>query len=199
MEDFLSVMKARRSFYQLEKRSPISDDRIEELVREAVLHTPSAFHMQSARVMLLFGKQHDRLWYDIVMETLRGIVPKENFQPTEEKIDSFGKAYATVLFFDEMTVVDEFTQKFQTYAENMPMFVHNGNGMLQFAIWNLLESQGLGASLQHYNPLIDQQVRQAWELPESWRLVAQMPFGHPTALPGEKTFESAGGRMLIKR
>ena len=49
--------------------------------------------------------------------------------------------------------------------------------MAQFAVWTMLADSGLGASLQHYNPLIDEAVRQAFEVPASWRLVAQMPFG----------------------
>ena len=40
----------------------------------------------------------------------------------------------------------------------------------------MLEDAGMGASLQHYNPLSDDEVRKAWNLPGDWKLVAQMPF-----------------------
>ncbi|WP_235899137.1 hypothetical protein [Suipraeoptans intestinalis] len=36
---------------------------------------------------------------------------------------------------------------------------------------------GIGASLQHYNPVIDDMVRERYKLPKTYRLVAQMPFG----------------------
>lgn len=51
-----------------------------------------------------------------------------------------------------------------------------------------LEDAGFGANLQHYNPIIDDEVKQAFSLPDSWRLIAQMPFGTQTAdaLPVEK-------------
>ena len=61
--------------------------------------------------------------------------------------------------------------------------------MLQYIVWTALSNEGLGATLQHYNPLINAQVAAAWNVPESWTLVAQMPFGKPAAPAGDKTFE----------
>ena len=60
--------------------------------------------------------------------------------------------------------------------------------MLQYIAWTLLETEGFGASLQHYNPLIDEKVKSAWDIPSSWKLIAQMPFGLPTALADKKEF-----------
>ena len=56
---------------------------------------------------------------------------------------------------------------------------------------------GLGASLQHYNPLIDDEVRRTWNLPDDWMMIAQMPFGTPTGEPGEKEFEDLSKRIKI--
>ena len=62
----------------------------------------------------------------------------------------------------------------------------------------MLEDMGLGASLQHYNPLIDDEVRRTWNLPGDWMMIAQMPFGTPTGEPGEKEFEDlAAARHLF--
>lgn len=71
--DFLSAVKNRRSYYAISKESPISDQQIQEVINHAVQHTPSAFNSQSARVVVLLGQQHDKLW-DITKETLRKIV-----------------------------------------------------------------------------------------------------------------------------
>ena len=38
-----------------------------------------------------------------------------------------------------------------------------------------IEDAGLGASLQHYNPLIDDEVKENWNPPSKWKLIAQMP------------------------
>ncbi len=47
--------------------------------------------------------------------------------------------------------------------------------MAQFAVWTALAEHKVGASLQHYNPLVDAQTHKTWNLPESWKLRAQMP------------------------
>jgi predicted oxidoreductase (fatty acid repression mutant protein) len=49
--------------------------------------------------------------------------------------------------------------------------------------------------LQHYNPLIDEKVKKTWNLPASWKLIAQMPFGKPTDQPGEKEFQPLEERV----
>jgi len=69
--------------------------------------------------------------------------------------------------------------------------------MLQFAIWTALEIEGFGATLQHYNPLIDEKVRKEWDVPENWKLTAQMPFGKPVVLAGEKEFQPLENRVKI--
>lgn len=196
MKDFLSVIRTRRSYYGIQNTSPISEERIIELVQEATRHTPSSFHMQGARVVVLFGREHKRLW-KLTEDALRKVVPAGKFSSTEKKLASFAAGYGTVLYFDDTAVTDSFGEKFSMYRENFPIWAQQGNGMLQFAVWNLLEAEGLGASLQHYNPLIDEAVRDAWNLPASWKLIAQMPFGEPTAQPGEKTFVPIEERVKV--
>ena len=39
---------------------------------------------------------------------------------------------------------------------------------------------GLAANIQHYNPIIDDRVGEAFGVPEGLRLVCQMVFGRPT-------------------
>ncbi|MDD2241741.1 MAG: nitroreductase family protein, partial [Bacteroidales bacterium] len=54
-----------------------------------------------------------------------------------------------------------------------------------------------GANLQHYNPLIDKEVAREWNLPETWKLVAEMPFGTPSGEPGAKEFKPVDDRVKI--
>ena len=56
--------------------------------------------------------------------------------------------------------------------------------MHQIVVWTALEIEGFGASLQHYNSLIDDEVKRRWDTPSEWKLIAQMPFGKPTTTPG---------------
>lgn len=193
---FQEAIKDRRTYYAIGEGSPVSDERIRETVEQAVLNVPSAFNNQSARVVLLFGDAHQKLW-SIVMETLRSIVPPESFAKTEEKINSFAAGHGTVLYFDEMETTNALMEQFPAYRDNFPVWAQQANGMLQFAVWTLLEQEGLGASLQHYNPLIDDAVKTEWKLPQSWKLVAEMPFGEPTGTPGQKEFLPLDQRLTV--
>ncbi|MBW7457313.1 nitroreductase family protein [Paenibacillus sepulcri] len=195
-KDFYQAVKERRTFYGLSKESVLSDDRIQELVSEAVKHTPSSFNSQSSRVVVLLGEQHDKLW-NLTKEELRKIVPAEQFASTEERINGFYNGYGTVLFFEDENVVKGLQEQFASYKDNFPIWSHHASGMLQLVVWTGLVNEGLGASLQHYNPLIDAAVQQEWDVPASWKLVAQMPFGNPTAVPGDKQFSPIEDRMKV--
>lgn len=192
--DFMSAVKNRRSYYAISKNSPVSDETIHELINEAVKYTPSAFNSQSARVVVLLGQKHDQLW-DLTKETLRKIVPADKFAPTEEKMIAFKNGYGTVLFFEDQSVVESMQNQFALYKDNFPIWSNQSSGMLQFVVWTALEDAGFGASLQHYNPLIDEEVASTWNLPSTWKLIAQMPFGKPTTEPGEKTFQPLEERV----
>ena len=51
--------------------------------------------------------------------------------------------------------------------------------MHQIALWTALEAEGFGASLQHYNPLIDTKVKNKYGIDLEWRLRCQLVFGTP--------------------
>jgi uncharacterized protein len=195
-KDFYTAVKERRSIYGISKEAVVSDERIQEIVNHAVKHTPSAFNSQSARVVVLLGQNHDELW-NMTKETLRKIVPADQFGPTEKKMNAFGSGYGTVLFFEDQKVIESLQEQFASYKENFPIWSQQSNGMLQYVIWTSLELEGFGASLQHYNPLIDDEVKKEWNIPDSWKLIAQMPFGKPTAPAGEKEFKPLGERIKV--
>lgn len=79
-------------------------------------------------------------------------------------------------------------EKFALYADRFPTWAAHSDAMLQFAVWTALEAEGLGANLQHYNPLIDNRVAAEWKVPASWKLQAQLVFGGKTGAAGEKTY-----------
>jgi uncharacterized protein len=194
VSDFYTAVEGRRSVYAISKEQVVSDERIQEIINHAVKHTPSSFNSQSARVVVLLGQNHDRFW-DITTEALRKVVPEDQFQPTADKMNAFGSGYGTVLFFEDYRIIEGLQQQFQAYSDNFPVWSNHSSGMLQFVIWTSLELEGYGATLQHYNPLIDEAVKTEWSISESWKLIAQMPFGKPVAPAGEKQFLPLGERV----
>lgn len=182
MTKFIETVANRRTNYALGKNIQVSQDDIIKTIQALVKEVPSAFNMQSGKVVIAFGHTHDAIW-DIAMKTLRNIVPADKFGPTEEKIKSFAAAYGTVLYFDDTAIVEEKQQQFPLYAANFPVWAQQANGMMQFAIWTALTDLGLGVNVQHYNPLIDDEVKKLTKVPDTWKLIAQMPFGAPLAAP----------------
>lgn len=195
--NFKEAVQGRRSMYGISDRSPLSDEEIKQIIDFAVMHVPSAFNSQSTRIVLLLKKNHKKLW-EMTKDILQQILPGETFQKTEEKIDSaFASGYGTLLFYEDWAVVENLQKSYPTYKEKFPVWAEQTSAMHQFVVWTMLEDAGLGASLQHYNPLIDQAVAEAWGIDENWKLIAQMPFGTPVSEPGLKDISSLDKRVLI--
>ena len=193
---FLSSVHERRSIYTITNTSPIPKNKIVALIEMLIEDVPSAFNCQSPRLVVLFGQANQNFW-DIVMKTLRERVPADKFGPTETKINCFAAGYGTILYFDDESVTEAFANDFPSYAANFKTWADQANGMLQFAIWTALEEEGLGANLQHYNPIIDDEVKEVFNIPDHYRLIAQMPFGARTAEPDEKEVISGSERMRV--
>ena len=194
---FEDALEGRRSYYNISNESPVADYEIVHVLHQAVKHVPSAFNSQTTRLVLLLGEEHAKFW-NIVKNTLKKIVPDDVFVKTESKINrSFASGYGTVLFWEDTEVVNKFMTTYPLYAENFKTWSQQTSGMHQFTVWTMLENLGFGASLQHYNPLVDEEVKHVWHLPKEWTLVAQMPFGIPTAAPEEKTYKPLEERVKV--
>ncbi|MGO4987877.1 nitroreductase family protein [Gallicola sp. Sow4_E12] len=176
--DYLAAVAKRRSVYSLKKESTLKDENLIEMIKQVTQDAPSSLNSQSQRVVILLGEEHDYLWENIVMETLRKVVnDEERFKETEKKIKGFAKAYGTVLFYQDKNSLKIMEEKFPDYAHNFDRWASEGDGILLYGIWTALASCGLGASVQHYNPLIDEEVAQRYDIPKEWMLISQMPFG----------------------
>ncbi len=196
VSSFIDTLKKRRTQYALGRTLAHDRQAIEALIKEAMRHTPSSFNSQSSRAVILFGAQSERYW-KLVEDALRPIVPKEGFDRTIAKLQGFAAGVGTVLFYEDQDVVSGLQAKFAPYADNFPVWSEQSGGMAQFAVWLALADAGIGASLQHYNPLVDDAVRTEWKVPAAWKLRAQMPFGSHEAPFGDKDFIDDGQRFIV--
>ena len=196
MSCFLDTLKNRRSIYGLDKNISISFDRVQQIVEHCLKHTPSAFNSQSAKVVILFNTPHEFVW-DAAKNILRNQMPAEAFSKTEQKLDTFRAGVGTLLFYDDLNIIRGLQSKFPLYEANFPIWAHQANGMLQSNIWAALSEEGVGASLQHYNPLIDDAIMAEFDIDTAWSLISQMPFGNPTSSPTEKDFVPVSERIRV--
>ncbi|MDC5622857.1 nitroreductase family protein [Acinetobacter baumannii] len=184
---FIELIKNRRSIYAIGNNLSQSNDEIEKLIQEAIRHSPSAFNSQSSRAVILFGQSHHKFW-NTVLEVLKTIIPAEAVSGTEQKIQSFAAGAGTVLFYEDQSIIKSLQEQFELYADNFPIWSEHSTAIAQFAVWNVLAEQNIGASLQHYNPIIDEKINTSFNIPAEWKLRAQLVFGSIEGAADEKAF-----------
>ena len=135
----------------------------------------------------------------MVREQLRKVIPAESFHATSDKLDGFAAAAGSVLFFEDQEVVTHLQRQYIAYADNFPVWSEQSSGIAQYAVWLALAEKSIGANLQHYNPLIDLDVRAAWQIPESWKLRAEMNFGLIVTAADEKSYIDDDKRFIVAR
>ena len=192
------AIKDRRSCYQINNTSPVSDEEIQSIIEHVLLHAPSSFNSQTARVVLLLGENHTKFWEITKAELKKVSKSDETFKATEQKVDtSFAAGYGTILFFENQTTIKDLQEKFPSIPDKFVQWSEHSAGIVQILTWLGLESVGFGASLQHYNPLIDEAVKKEWDIDQNWELIAQMPFGTPISEPAEKTIIPVEERLFV--
>ncbi|MCJ8147504.1 nitroreductase family protein [Acinetobacter sp. A3.8] len=191
---FIEQIKQRRSIYAIGKNISQTPEQLDAVIQEAIKQSPSSFNSQSSRAVTLYGDAHTKFW-EIVRETLRKMVPEQAFAGTSQKIDSFAAGYGTVLFYEDQDVIKDLQEQFPLYADNFPVWSEHSSAIAQFATWTALAEINIGASLQHYNPIVDEEVAQTFDIPANWKLRAQLVLGSIEAPAGEKTFMNDSERF----
>ncbi|CAK5274153.1 unnamed protein product [Mycena citricolor] len=195
---FLAAVAARRSRYALSPKSSIPDEKLEGIIKSALLNAPSSFNSQSARAVLVLGEKNQKLW-SLVRESAVAGLDGDRKDAAEKRIDGFTNSYGSVLFWEDQAVVDGLIAKIPAYATQFPVWSQNGAGILQYIVWTALDAEGLGASLQHYgaNPALASAIRAEFGLPETWTSSAIMPFGVPAADAAAKSFAPIEDRFKV--
>ncbi len=183
-------LKNRRSIYAINDEVSMSWDELHALVNEVTALVPDAFNSQASRVVLVGTDEHRKLW-DAAYEVFGGKVERAKF-------DSFAAGAGTLLYFVDTTTVHGLEEQFPSYADRFHGWALQANAMLQLSIWTALSDRGIGASLQHYNPVIDDQVKKLLDLPSEWELVAQMPFGGIVSTPDQKELMDIQSRVIVR-
>ncbi|OTG58549.1 MULTISPECIES: nitroreductase family protein [unclassified Acinetobacter] len=185
---FIDLITKRRTIYAIGKKVEHSSEFLTDLIQTAIKQSPSSFNSQSSRAVILFNAEHEKFW-TFVAEKLKSYAKdEESAAKTTAKMASFAAGVGTVLFFEDLDVIQSLQEQFPSYAENFPIWAEHSTAMAQFSTWTALHTLGLGASLQHYNPIVDEEVHAEWSVPASWKLRAQLVFGSVEGEAKEKGF-----------
>lgn len=183
--EFAEAVRSRRSEYMLDAEG-VDTDAVLSSLRDVAGSVPSSFNAQSARMFMLVGDDHRRFWgivEDILRERSRD---PERFKGTQAKLAGFSAAAGTILFYEINSKTEALMEEHPSYRALFPQWAEHGNAMLQFATWVAIRDMGLGANIQHYNPIVDESVAEVFGIPEGYRLVAQMVFGRIVTPAGPK-------------
>ncbi|WFD04305.1 hypothetical protein MOBT1_003012 [Malassezia obtusa] len=194
---FLNAVQNRRTYYHLSKKTILPDPQIVQLVQQAVREAPSSFNVQSSRVVILLGKQHDDYWLRIVPEALRAAAGESAVEASMQKLRGFAAGSGTILFFEDENLIKGQQQAYPQYAVNFPVWSRHATGMAQAYTWTLLEAEGYGASLQHYGNLTQETLKRFYQLPESYQIQSEMVFGYPESPAGNKEYMSDNERVQV--
>ena len=170
---FLDLITKRRTIYAIGKNVEQSPEYLTDLIQNAIKQSPSSFNSQSSRAVILFNGEHEKFWGFVADKLKSYAKDEESAAKTTAKMATFAAGMGTVLFFEDQNVVKGLQEQFPSYAENFPIWAEHSTAMAQFSTWTALHTEGLGASLQHYNPIVDELVHAEWDIPENWKLRAR--------------------------
>ena len=193
----LELSTKRRTIYTIGKNATQSPEFLTDLIQNAIKQSPSSFNSQSSRAVILFNGEHEKFW-GFVAEKLKSYAKdEESAAKTAAKMGTFAAGLGTVLFFEDLDVVKGLQDQFPSYADNFPIWAEHSTAIAQFATWTALHTEGLGASLQHYNPIVDEQVHAEWDVPANWQLRAQLVFGSVEGEARAKDFMADQDRFKV--
>ncbi|MFA6624945.1 MAG: nitroreductase family protein [Bacilli bacterium] len=194
--EFQKLIKQRRSVYALDNKSPVSDEKIVEAVKNVILNAPTAFDTQATHVVIALGDKHRLVW-DITKNTLKKILPEERYVKTEKKLDVFQAGYGTVLVYKDLNKIEELKKGFPAFANRQDDWGEQNIGILVYGLWLALTELGLGVNIQHYDPLIDEEIKKNFPVKEGWKLETEVVFGAIKANPGEKKQTNIDERVAV--
>ncbi len=194
---FIDLITKRRTIYAIGKKVEHSPEFLTDLIQTAIKQSPSSFNSQSSRAVILFNTQHEKFWTFMAEKLKSYAKDEESAAKTTTKMASFAAGVGTVLFFEDLDVIQNLQEQFPSYAENFRVWAEHSTAIAQFATWTALHTLGLGASLQHYNPIVDEEVHAEWNVPASWKLRAQLVFGSVEGEAKEKGFVDDAVRFKV--
>lgn len=172
----LERLQRRQPVSMLGKKVHYSQSYLAEVIQLAIASCPLVYNTQTTCAVILFGQSHQEFW-QLVQQVQRQEMPAHIFSSAVSKIQQCELAFGTVLFYQDQAVIKNLQKNVPLMAQYFPTWSEQANGMAQFATWMALADSGLGATLQHYQPSIEQCVAQHFQLNKEWKLTAQLVFG----------------------
>lgn len=196
--EFNELLKKRRSIYALSDKVEVKDQIIIDALANAINNAPTAFDSGATHIIVALGEKHHFVW-DLTEKTLKKIVPENKFASTKVKLETFRKGYGTILVFKDLEKIDELKKAYPGFANRQDDWGEQNIGILVYSLWLSLYNVGLGGSIQHYDPLIDEGIKKEFKVPEGWKLETEMVFGNVLLDPPAKEYDPLESRLIVSK
>lgn len=196
--NFLELVKLRRSVRDLTNDGNVPKSLIISIVKDFLKHVPSSHNSQTTRALVLFGRHHEKLWDEVVLEYVQNNKKEDEILRYKKKAEMFKRGMGTICFYTDNATVKALQQKRPLMAEKISLYARDSNSMFQYGVWTALAGAEIGASLQSYEDLLLQKsISKEYNVSEDWKLAAIMPFGKINNPPSEKTFIPLEPRIKV--
>ena len=177
MSKYTDLQAKRRSTYVIGKNTDLSQEEISQAIREAMKNVPTSFNSQTSRLVIVFDEANERVWKEIY-DVQKDVLDEATWGMMGPVIEGAGQGVGTVLFFEDRDAVKA---GIPVDENRQSLYKQDNSSNAQYAVWLTLAELGLGGTLQHFNigyeEGFDKVFRDMFDLPESYEMVAQMPFG----------------------
>lgn len=195
-KNFLQVIQNRRTVYALSRKQILPDAELVKYIQQLVKEAPSSFNIQSNRMIVLLGAEHERYWSQTVPAALRAVAGEEAVTASQGKLNGFKAGYGTILFFEDEKLIKGQQEAFPQYAAGFPVWSLHASGMAQIYAWAGLEAVGYGVNLQHYGSLTSDALKSQYNLPASYQIQCEMVFGYPEQAASDKEYHPDHERVI---
>jgi predicted oxidoreductase (fatty acid repression mutant protein) len=179
-EGLLSLLERRRSIRRLQP-GPVSEASLERIA-EAVRLTPAAYNLPPWHVVLVHQERF--AFWQLVEEAFLERLDGDRLERYLDRLAGFRGGAAVALIYEDVSIRQQLAEAWQITQEQAGAFAEQGLGMVQLALWLALTAEGLVASLQHWDWLLEDRLAGFVGLPlERYRLVATLPIGHADEEP----------------
>lgn len=176
MTEFDTLLKQRRSTYMMSANTAVTEEEIIARLRENVSQVPTAYNSQTTRYVVLFGDANRKLW-EHIYTVQKDVLDQQLWAQVSQAVASYQAVKGTVLFFEDHDALE----KIPAPSASRETYKQNNAGNAQLVTWLTLAELGLGATLNHFNigyeQGFDSKIREFFNLPDTYEMTAQMPFG----------------------
>lgn len=194
--ELVKLMARRRSIRRLQG-GPFPDAALARILEAARL-TPTAYNRSPWHIVVV--RDRAETFWPLIEQAFRDRLEGERLARYLERLGGFRRGVAAVIVYEDLSVARALADEWRISRDQAESFVAQALGMVQLALWLAVTAEGLAASLQHWESLVEDRLAIFLGLPaERYRLTAVIPIGYPAEDPRPIERPALGQTVSLER